>query len=1100
MFKKQLREINWKKTFTPPVYKRALNYLQEEKVLDCNATRLNDNQVKLVSVVKGSYDNDYITQIDLEKKSDKSLRINALCGCPVGVNCKHILATILHYMSTETEDEKPKEDVVPDYLHNWMHRIQDTQQEYSSTPTLDTTYGLYFSLKKYTGNPTSHLMIEPLLIRHLKAGGLGASKNYSLTAAGTQKHLDEQDKLMIANLEAGRKISREYSSTTYTLKTAFDEENLTKLLDTNKCFWIKDFKHALTRGPSIPLELKWARQPNGDQQLQIFSSNRECYYFTIDKLWYVDHNLHQVGMVEHSLPKHILQELLRMPAVKNSHIQAVQNFLKQQNLEQYVVLPEKLEEIVLDQISPIPCFRIMNEKHQIREYGYQETIDLIMAELSFDYQNHRIPWNASETTVETIDDNRLFRIIRNQVAEKKARKVLEKFKIPLMEDVYHLSKGLKKYSSFYSLDFLPDVQFTITRHVVPKLMELGWHIEYAEDYPYHLIESQDNWYSQVDEDTSNDWFNVELGIEIDGKKVNLLPILYTFLQEHQLSDLDEEKTLYLKISEHEYLPIQASRLKPIIETLFHLNKLNQSKDNQLQLSKYHASRLLELEAAIGATQLRWFGGQKLRDLGQKIADFQGIETVVPANGFTASLRPYQQEGLNWLQFLRTYELGGILADDMGLGKTIQTLAHICKEKEEGRMQTPCLVVAPTSLMFNWEMESKKFAPELKVLTLHGHVRKHLYSDISHHDLVLTTYPLIVRDKEILLQQPFHLLILDEAQCIKNANTLTTQVALQLQAKHRICLTGTPMENHLGELWSQFHFLMPGLLGDMKSFNKHFRHPIEKKGDTDCHQRLQKIIKPFILRRTKAVVAKELPEKTEMIRYVELSGKQRDLYETIRISMHEKIKDEIARLGFARSQIVILDALLKLRQVCCDPHLVKSVQQTKKIESAKLKELMELTQTLIQENRRILIFSQFTEMLKIIESSFHEAGIRYLKLTGQTKKRQEVVQEFQEGDIPVFLISLKAGGVGLNLTAADTVIHYDPWWNPSAENQATDRAYRIGQNKQVMVYKLVAKDTIEDKILLMQERKSKLIQGVLEHQTDAKFGISESEIKDLFGQL
>lgn len=296
-------------------------------------------------------------------------------------------------------------------------------------------------------------------------------------------------------------------------------------------------------------------------------------------------------------------------------------------------------------------------------------------------------------------------------------------------------------------------------------------------------------------------------------------------------------------------------------------------------------------------------------------------------------------------------------------------------------------------MFNWQMESKKFAPDLKVLTLYGNDRKNLFNDIIHQDLILTTYPLIVRDKEILLQHQFHLLILDEAQCIKNANTLTTQVALKLQAKYRICLTGTPMENHLGELWSQFHFLMPGLLGDIKSFNKHFRNPIEKNGDVECHQRLQKIIKPFILRRTKALVAKELPEKTEMIRYVELSGKQRDLYETIRISMHDKIQDEISRHGLARSYIIILDALLKLRQVCCDPRLVKNAKLSKKIESAKLNELSDLTQTLIQENRRILIFSQFTKILKLIEDTFHEKNITYVKLTGQTKKKTRSCSSF-----------------------------------------------------------------------------------------------------------
>lgn len=285
-----------------------------------------------------------------------------------------------------------------------------------------------------------------------------------------------------------------------------------------------------------------------------------------------------------------------------------------------------------------------------------------------------------ESTIQIKEEHFLTHITRNSVAETKARAILEQFKIPLMDKIYNFPKPQKKYSHFYSLDFQADIQFEITKYVVPKLIQLGWRIEYAENYPYHLIDNQEHWYSQIQEDTSHDWFNLELGIEIDGNKVNLLPILYSSLQNHKLSDLDNEETFYLKISDHEFMPFESSRLKPIIETLIHLNQFNQSKDNQLQLSKYHASRLIELEASLGSTQLRWLGGKKILDLGQRLSEFRGIEHITPSVGFTATLRPYQQGGLNWLQFLRSYEIGGILADDMGLGKTIQALAHICKEK------------------------------------------------------------------------------------------------------------------------------------------------------------------------------------------------------------------------------------------------------------------------------------------------------------------------------------------------------------------------------------------------------------------------------------
>jgi SNF2 family DNA or RNA helicase len=331
----------------------------------------------------------------------------------------------------------------------------------------------------------------------------------------------------------------------------------------------------------------------------------------------------------------------------------------------------------------------------------------------------------------------------------------------------------------------------------------------------------------------------------------------------------------------------------------------------------------------------------------------------------------------------------------------------------------------------------------------------------------------------LRQQRFHLLILDESQYIKNSRSKAAQTAGLLQARHRLCLTGTPMQNHLGELWSQFHFLMPGLLGDEKIFNADFRKPIEKEGDGERNALLIRRIKPFMLRRTKDNVAKELPPKTEMVRMVELAGAQRDLYETVRLAMDSKVREEIARKGVARSQIVILDALLKLRQVCCDPRLLKAGGALKaNAPSAKLQVLMELVDELLAEGRKLLVFSQFTSMLSLIEAELQARAVPYALLTGDTGDRAAQVDAFQGGEVPVFLISLKAGGVGLNLTAADTVIHYDPWWNPAAENQATDRAWRIGQDKPVFVYRLIARGTLEEKIQELQRTKAGLADAVL----------------------
>ena len=410
------------------------------------------------------------------------------------------------------------------------------------------------------------------------------------------------------------------------------------------------------------------------------------------------------------------------------------------------------------------------------------------------------------------------------------------------------------------------------------------------------------------------------------------------------------------------------------------------------------------------------------------------------------------------------------------------------------------MVLPTSLIFNWKSEAARFAPDLKILSLHGQERKQFFDQIPEYDVVLTTYPLLWRDGEQLQQHEYHLLVLDEAQTVKNSRSRSAGVVRQLKARHRLCLTGTPLENHLGELWAQFDFLLPGFLGDSKSFTRLWRNPIEKQGDTLRRDLLARRLRPFILRRKKDDVATELPPKTIIVRTVELEGSQRDLYETVRAAMDEKVRSEIASRGFRRSQIVILDALLKLRQVCCDPRLVKSAVARKVKERAKLDLLMDMLPELVDEGRRILVFSQFTTMLDLIQDELEAIGLGYVRLTGETQDRETPIKAFQAGEVPIFLISLKAGGVGLNLTAADTVIHYDPWWNPAVENQATDRAHRLGQDKPVFVYKLIAAGSIEEKILALQEQKAELAAGILseQHQSDTKFG--EADLAALFEPL
>ncbi|MBC7215446.1 MAG: DEAD/DEAH box helicase [Burkholderiaceae bacterium] len=581
------------------------------------------------------------------------------------------------------------------------------------------------------------------------------------------------------------------------------------------------------------------------------------------------------------------------------------------------------------------------------------------------------------------------------------------------------------------------------------------------------------------DDSTSPWFTLSLGMEIDGQRHNILPWLPDLIAAaaaHPPNPVTGEPTL----PPHVFLPmpggdgfvrLPTEPLKPWMAALLELvgERGHDFVGDELRLSRLEA---LRASAALGEGA-QWQGAEALRALLQQLRGQAALpEVPVPAS-VQASLRPYQQQGLNWLQFLRTHGLAGILADDMGLGKTLQTLAHLQVEKDAGRLDRPALIIAPVSLLGNWQREAARFCPQLRSLVLHGKERHEVAQTLAEYDLVIAPYSILPRDRERWLQNRWHLVVLDEAHHIKNASTHAAQVVYALDTRHRLCLTGTPMENHLGEIWSLFHFLMPGFLGSQKRFTELYRTPIEKHGDAERLAQLRARITPFMLRRTKALVAHELPPKVETVLRVQLSGAQANLYETIRLGMEKTVRDALAAKGLAKSQITILDALLKLRQVCCDPRLVPLDAAKKVKTSAKLEQLMELLPEMLAEGRRILLFSQFTSMLTRIEEELQKHKLQWAKLTGQTRKRDEVIERFTSGEVPLFLISLKAGGVGLNLPQADTVIHYDPWWNPAVEAQATDRAHRIGQTQSVWVLKLVAQGTIEERILALQERKAEL---------------------------
>jgi SNF2 family DNA or RNA helicase len=622
-----------------------------------------------------------------------------------------------------------------------------------------------------------------------------------------------------------------------------------------------------------------------------------------------------------------------------------------------------------------------------------------------------------------------------------------------------------------------------------------------------IIKEEDvKWYSQS-RASGHDFFSYQLGILINKQRVSIVPIVANLLEQFEYDTLEKRhdtESFRLPLGDGRVLQVSLGRLKPLLRLLWQYGvKRKDMTDDVLKLTRYQLLFMQEAEQALAASTTRWQGTTEFRRMHHELLGHDDGAQVKPPEGLQADLRDYQAAGLTWLQRLRSSRFGGILADDMGLGKTIQTLAHLQLEKEAGRLKRASLILAPTSVLANWLEESTRFTPNLKILVYHG-LTRHQTRAFDKYDVIISTYGVVQRDKALFVDYLFYYLVLDEAQVIKNTQTKTRHIIQQLQATHRLCLTGTPLENHLGELWSLFHFLAPGFLGTQKQFRHFFQNPIEKQQDEESRSSLVRRLQPFMLRRTKNQVASELPKKTEMTQTINLLGHQRDLYETIRMTTERSVRDAIAKQGLGKSQWVFLEALLKLRQVCCDPRLLKRDEDeaaSDHYSSAKLDVCLDLLDNLMDEGRSVLIFSQFTSMLALIEQAIQERGYKYLLLTGKTRDRGQLIRRFQDGEAPIFLISLRAGGVGLNLTQADTVIHYDPWWNPAVEDQATDRTHRIGQDKPVFVYRLIGAGTVEEVMMKMQAQKRVLFDSIFSTETlSARVQWTEEDVAQFFMPL
>ncbi|MFJ7283002.1 SNF2-related protein [Pseudomonas sp. NPDC099000] len=1087
----QLQQLPWAEAFSHRALDKARRYAPEHRV---EILELDDALVR--ATCRGSQGNVYEQHIELVEDANGDFELDCSCSCPVVIDCKHCATVIYHLQELPVAEA---DSAAPVHLNRELERWLDGIPSASNSldePFQVTSTRLFYKLRP---TPTAgKWTLEIFKARQLKDGRLQDIKSmYSLsdTLIRQPGYLTGLD-LRIARLLVAIHSHHAYYSG-YPLEGSSGAELIEMLLRTSRLFLDLEQPQPLTPGMRRTGQFAWAEQANGSFRPQWGSDAAPVEtILALEPLYYLDRERLQVGPLFSEMDEKLACHLSLVPDIPAR--QAMQFSHRMRAATQVAPPPHALTERVIDGVFPQAHLTLASGKRYVRWQHEPEH----RAALAFTYNGH--PTSDRNPEVLILSGTETQRIQRNLSAEKALRQALQKH-------------GFKKATRKSSLD-RPGEMFTLADDTawvafaqdgVPALREKNWLIDISDNFHFNL-QPVEEWYAQVEEESGHQWFDLQLGIVVNGERHSLLPILLHLLRSQpqlmdpaSLAQRNDDELLLIGLGDgrfgakpHGKVALPYGRVKPLMATLGELY-LGAHQGDSLRLSLPDAARLNALEGI----PLIWQGGERLRSFAKRLRESTHAHVSAP-EGLKATLRPYQLEGLNWMQTLRELEVGGILGDDMGLGKTLQTLAHLLTEKQAGRLDRPALAVMPTSLIPNWLDESQRFTPQLKVLALHGAARQKDFASLAEYDLVLTTYALLPRDLEVLRPQLWSVLILDEAQNIKNPVSKAAQAARDLQARQRLCLSGTPLENHLGELWSQFHFLLPGWLGDSKTFNRDYRTPIEKRGNSERMQHLTARIKPFLLRRKKDQVATELPPKTEVVHWVDLSDGQRDVYETVRVAMDKKVRDEIARSGVGRSQIIILDALLKLRQVCCDLRLIKTPLTAKALRSGsgKLVSLMEMLEELLSEGRKVLLFSQFTSMLALIEEELQQRGLGYSLLTGETTDRRTPVKDFQSGKVPLFLISLKAGGTGLNLTAADTVIHFDPWWNPAVENQATDRAYRIGQNKPVFVYKLIARGTVEEKIQALQLEKAALAGAVLEGGTTGGWKLEQSDIEALFAPL
>lgn len=1046
--------------FNPKIRDRGLAYFRggAVKILD-------HSDFYVLARVEGTFD--YFVELSLSLNS-----LDVACTCPYfadGEDCKHIWATMLaadskNYLSEAdlhgplrlTYDDEALEalqlleedEATPEPQPDWQRQLAIVTNSINNAPPPERNpwpdnREIYFIVDPQTSRTSGLLNVEIAFRERNKKGEWGKIKRARIQQNQIGQLRDANDREILSLLLGGREAYwPSYSFGGLDLPNPFVLSNslqpllLARMCATGRCMFRPEVKDAELKQLEWDDSTTWqfwlvvkrtddqyALTPvlrNGVDEIEFFAAPLTTEAVVISP----DFKIARFSPNDARTWIAALRTSggLRIPATESQHL--IAQLLDLPSIPNIEVPPE----LRFERVSFPPQPRLIVRKSQFAPYQTE-----LEAKLSFDYEGVEIDYFDKRNGL--YDRNRNRYIERDPESEKNALTLLHTLSI----------KRGSQYSD----------TFRVTPRNLPRavtgLLANGWRVE-AEGKLYRNPAS-----SSLSVSSGIDWFELHGSLNFGEDLEVKLPQLLAALRRGQ-------KVIPLGDGSFGVLP------EEWLQQYGLLASFGVAEEDHLRFQRTQTGVLDALLAARPEITC----DETFARVRKEWQNFDGIKPVAAPRGFVGQLRDYQREGLGWFEFLQRFKFGGCLADDMGLGKTVQVLALL--ESQRNRKSRPSLAVVPRSLIFNWQQEAARFTPRLRVLTHAGSERIKGHAHFKDYDLILTTYGTLRRDVIHFDDVEFDFVILDEAQAIKNAGTETAKAARLLKSRQRLALSGTPIENHLGELWSLFEFLNPGMLGSASVFQLSTNGT--QKPDEDTRVMLSRALRPFILRRTKQQVAKELPEKLEQTIYCEMDERQRRQYEELRDYYRQSLLEKVSRQGINKSKIQILEALLRLRQTACHPALVTG-SLDEDTPNAKLDVLLPRLSEVIEENHKAIVFSQFTSFLSIVRKRLDDQGVAYEYLDGKTSNRGKAVERFQrDPDCKLFLISLKAGGQGLNLTAAEYVFLLDPWWNPAVEAQAIDRAHRIGQTNRVFAYRLISRDTVEEKVLELQSTKRELADAII----------------------